>query len=219
MQVCPYTLNVFDLATDKLLRRYMLRPEDINQVVAFAFETRASHNFFKSSIDLGTLPTFCNFHHVEHFYRQHRGRSGKRRLQRRLRLHVRRTRLRSDRVLVAAEYVLANNAQLLHARSSRGWLQYRGLEFPMGDRRYFWNESVADTSGRLSDAFLSSSQQPSRIRGVHEDSERPAVVSKQLSRVSGIFFDTFIDDFYVFKNCYHKIFTSCLVYLLMLHPW
>lgn len=32
IQVCPYTLNVFDLTTDKLLRRYRLRSEDINQV-------------------------------------------------------------------------------------------------------------------------------------------------------------------------------------------
>lgn len=32
MQACPYTLNVFDLTTDKVLRQYTLRPEDINQV-------------------------------------------------------------------------------------------------------------------------------------------------------------------------------------------
>lgn len=32
IQVCPYTLNVFDLTTDKLLRQYRLRLQDINQV-------------------------------------------------------------------------------------------------------------------------------------------------------------------------------------------
>ena len=32
VQACPYTLNVFDLTTDKLIRQYKLRPEDINQV-------------------------------------------------------------------------------------------------------------------------------------------------------------------------------------------
>lgn len=32
IQACPYTLNVFDLTTDKVLRQYRLRPEDINQV-------------------------------------------------------------------------------------------------------------------------------------------------------------------------------------------
>ncbi|KAL6440481.1 hypothetical protein ACFW04_003182 [Cataglyphis niger] len=31
MQACPYTLNVFDLKTDKIIRQYRLRPEDINQ--------------------------------------------------------------------------------------------------------------------------------------------------------------------------------------------
>ncbi|XP_014486921.1 PREDICTED: protein yellow-like [Dinoponera quadriceps] len=31
VQVCPYTLNVFDLTTDKILRQYRLRPQDINQ--------------------------------------------------------------------------------------------------------------------------------------------------------------------------------------------
>ncbi|OXU27142.1 hypothetical protein TSAR_003267 [Trichomalopsis sarcophagae] len=31
VQACPYTLNVFDLTTDKLLRQYRLRPEDVNQ--------------------------------------------------------------------------------------------------------------------------------------------------------------------------------------------
>nr|XP_033324551.1 protein yellow isoform X1 [Megalopta genalis] len=30
VQACPYTLNVFDLTTDKILRQYRLRPEDIN---------------------------------------------------------------------------------------------------------------------------------------------------------------------------------------------
>jgi len=35
MQACPYTLNVFDLKTDKLLRQYRLRSEDINQVSSF----------------------------------------------------------------------------------------------------------------------------------------------------------------------------------------
>jgi len=35
VQVCPYTLNVFDLTTDKLLRQYRLRSEDINQVYSF----------------------------------------------------------------------------------------------------------------------------------------------------------------------------------------
>ncbi|XP_043267831.1 protein yellow-like [Venturia canescens] len=29
VQACPYTLNVFDLTTDKILRQYQLRPEDI----------------------------------------------------------------------------------------------------------------------------------------------------------------------------------------------
>lgn len=32
VQACPYTLNVFDLTTDKILRQYKLRPEDVNQV-------------------------------------------------------------------------------------------------------------------------------------------------------------------------------------------
>ncbi|CAD6208790.1 GSCOCG00003598001-RA-CDS [Cotesia congregata] len=31
VQACPYTLNVFDLKTDKVLRKYRLRPDDINQ--------------------------------------------------------------------------------------------------------------------------------------------------------------------------------------------
>ncbi|XP_015517295.2 protein yellow [Neodiprion lecontei] len=31
VQACPYTLNVFDLTTDKLIREYKLRPEDTNQ--------------------------------------------------------------------------------------------------------------------------------------------------------------------------------------------
>ncbi|XP_051172955.1 protein yellow-like [Leptopilina boulardi] len=31
VQACPYTLNVFDLTTDKLIRQYKLRPDDINQ--------------------------------------------------------------------------------------------------------------------------------------------------------------------------------------------
>ncbi|KAG7207330.1 hypothetical protein KM043_008997 [Ampulex compressa] len=31
MQACPYTLNIFDLTTDKIIRQYKLRPEDINQ--------------------------------------------------------------------------------------------------------------------------------------------------------------------------------------------
>ncbi|XP_063989276.1 protein yellow-like [Diachasmimorpha longicaudata] len=30
VQACPYTLNVFDLTTDKILRQYKLRPDDIN---------------------------------------------------------------------------------------------------------------------------------------------------------------------------------------------
>uniref|UniRef100_A0ABD2VW93 Protein yellow n=1 Tax=Trichogramma kaykai TaxID=54128 RepID=A0ABD2VW93_9HYME len=30
VQACPYTLNVFDLTTDTLIRRYVLRPEDVN---------------------------------------------------------------------------------------------------------------------------------------------------------------------------------------------
>ncbi|XP_076654785.1 protein yellow-like [Halictus rubicundus] len=32
VQACPYTLNVFDLTTDKILRQYRLRPEDINMI-------------------------------------------------------------------------------------------------------------------------------------------------------------------------------------------
>lgn len=32
VQACPYTLNVFDLNTDRVLRQYRLRPEDINSV-------------------------------------------------------------------------------------------------------------------------------------------------------------------------------------------
>ncbi|XP_076653516.1 uncharacterized protein LOC143359463 [Halictus rubicundus] len=32
VQACPYTLNVFDLTTDKISRQYRLRPEDINMV-------------------------------------------------------------------------------------------------------------------------------------------------------------------------------------------
>ncbi|XP_070151673.1 yellow-y [Polyergus mexicanus] len=31
VQACPYTLNVFDLKTDKVIRQYKLRSEDINQ--------------------------------------------------------------------------------------------------------------------------------------------------------------------------------------------
>ncbi|XP_014208506.1 protein yellow-like [Copidosoma floridanum] len=31
VQACPYTINVFDLTTDKLIRQYRLRPEDVNQ--------------------------------------------------------------------------------------------------------------------------------------------------------------------------------------------
>ncbi|KAL2734000.1 protein yellow [Vespula squamosa] len=31
VQACPYTLNIFDLNTDKILRQYKLRPDDINQ--------------------------------------------------------------------------------------------------------------------------------------------------------------------------------------------
>ncbi|XP_066583841.1 protein yellow-like [Prorops nasuta] len=31
VQACPYTLNIFDLTTDKIIRKYQLRPEDINQ--------------------------------------------------------------------------------------------------------------------------------------------------------------------------------------------
>lgn len=30
IQACPYTLNIFDLTTDTLLRQYRLRAEDIN---------------------------------------------------------------------------------------------------------------------------------------------------------------------------------------------
>lgn len=30
IQACPYTLNIFDLTSDKLLRQYRLRAEDIN---------------------------------------------------------------------------------------------------------------------------------------------------------------------------------------------
>lgn len=37
VQACPYTLNVFDLKTDKLLRQYRLRSEDINQVKQLLF--------------------------------------------------------------------------------------------------------------------------------------------------------------------------------------
>lgn len=29
-QVCPYAIHVFDLTTDKVLRKYNLRPEDTN---------------------------------------------------------------------------------------------------------------------------------------------------------------------------------------------
>lgn len=29
-QVCPYAIHVFDLTTDKVLRKYTLRPEDTN---------------------------------------------------------------------------------------------------------------------------------------------------------------------------------------------
>lgn len=177
VQVCPYTLNVFDLTTDKLLRQYRLRSEDINQV----YNSFDSHIiwFSKFLVDLGSLRTLqFLFYYVEHFYRQHRRWFGKRRLRWRLRLYVRWTRLRFNCVLVAAKYILANNAQLLHAGSFSGWLQYRRFEFPMGNWRYFWNESVANIRRRLSDAFLSSPQQLSRIRGIHENSKRPAVVSK-----------------------------------------
>lgn len=159
----------------------------IKYIVLFAFDSHITWCFKKYLGDLGSLLTLQFFNYAEYFYREHRGWSGKRRLRWRLRLYVRWTRLWSDCVFVAAEYILANNAQLLYAGSPGGWLQYRRLELPMGNWRYFWNESVANISRRLSDAFLSSSQQLSRIRGVHEDSERPAVVSKQLSWVSGIF--------------------------------
>lgn len=154
------------------------RRTSIKYIILFAFDSHIAW-FFKFLVDLNSLRTSqFLFYYVEHFYRQHRGWSGKRRLRWCFRLYVRRTRLRFDRVLVAAKYILASNAQLLHAGSSGGWLQYRRLEFPMGNWRYFWIESVANISGRLSDAFLPSPQQLSRIRGVHKDSKRPAVVSK-----------------------------------------
>lgn len=123
---------------------------------------------------------------LEYFYRKYRGWSGKRQLRRCLRLHVRRTRLRSDRVFVAAKYILANNSQLLYAGSSGGRLQYRRLELSMGRGRYFWNESITDTTRRLSDPLFPSPQQLSGIRSFHEDLEKPTIVSKQLSWVSGI---------------------------------
>ncbi|XP_034952021.1 protein yellow-like [Chelonus insularis] len=31
IQACPYTLNIFDLTTDKIIRKYPLKPDDINQ--------------------------------------------------------------------------------------------------------------------------------------------------------------------------------------------
>lgn len=37
VQACPYTLNIFDLNTDKILRQYRLRPDDINQVWLYKF--------------------------------------------------------------------------------------------------------------------------------------------------------------------------------------
>ncbi|XP_012279572.1 protein yellow [Orussus abietinus] len=44
VQACPYTLNVFDLTTDKILRQYTLRPDDINQNTFIA----------NIAVDLGT---------------------------------------------------------------------------------------------------------------------------------------------------------------------
>lgn len=35
VQACPYTLNVFDLTTDKILRKYQLRAEDLVSVINF----------------------------------------------------------------------------------------------------------------------------------------------------------------------------------------
>lgn len=32
VQACPYTLNIFDLKTDKIIRKYKLRSDDINEV-------------------------------------------------------------------------------------------------------------------------------------------------------------------------------------------
>lgn len=85
---------------------------------------------------------------------------------------------------MAAEYILANNAQLLHAGSSGGRLQHRRLEFSMGRGRNFWNELVTDISRWLQDSLLSSSQQLSRVRRLYENFEGPAIVAKQLSRLS-----------------------------------
>lgn len=32
IQVCPYTLKIFDLTTDTIVRQYKLRSDDINKV-------------------------------------------------------------------------------------------------------------------------------------------------------------------------------------------
>lgn len=152
------------------------------------------------------LTFVLSIYYVEHLYRQHRGWFGKRRLRRCFRLHVRRTRLRPNRVLVAAKCILANNPQLFYAGSS-GWrLQYRRLELPMGRGRDFRIKSVANCSGRLSDTFLSSSQQLSGICGFHENLERWTIIAKQLSRISGtlfhrsssvLFFDDYLTNFFI----------------------
>lgn len=160
------------------------------------------HYFF--SINILLIYSFL-FYFVEYFYRQHCDRSRQSWLRWCLRLYVWWTRLWSDRVFVATEYIVASYAQLLHAGSSGGRLQYRWLKLSMGRGRNFWNESVTNIDRRLQDSLFSSSQQLSRVCGLHENFERPAIVTKQLPRVSGTFTDLIIDNNIKYKKLINNI--------------
>lgn len=48
IQACPYTLNIFDLNSDKLLRQYRLRAEDINMARIIMIVTSDAENLIVS---------------------------------------------------------------------------------------------------------------------------------------------------------------------------
>lgn len=69
VQACPYTLNVFDLTTDKILRQYRLRSEDVNQVRG------GERTSLLSLLPIGRHCRFLNSYltaRAGHLYRQHR---------------------------------------------------------------------------------------------------------------------------------------------------
>lgn len=56
IQACPYTLNIFDLTSDKLLRQYRLRAEDINMARIIMIVTGDAENLIVSLRFVTFLP-------------------------------------------------------------------------------------------------------------------------------------------------------------------